>query len=276
MAQVGQRVDGRRRRRRRRRQQRRRQCDERQHQARADPGRQRPRLDAGQVGKTGAKRRAGAGQQDLGRTGCDLEHGGQLDGREPVNVLEQQGRLLADAQRLERALEQGAQLSLLERVADGRHVAGVVIGVGGAAAGGGPQVVVTAVQRDAVQPGAQPHLAVARQPFVGANQHVVGDVLGVLAVVDHAQGEVEDADRVEAVQAGQGTRGVPAQLGDQPFVVRLEAGRRLTAAAARKPFTHRPAHCAPASMPLAPVGKRSGRANLSSRCGVCRGAPGPR
>ena len=113
-----------------------------------------------------------------------------------MDVLEQQGRLLARAQRLERTLEQGAELGLLERVAGGGHVERVVLGVGGPPPGGRPQVVVAAVQGDAVQPGSQPHLAVARQPLVGADEHVVGDVLGVLAVVDHAQGEVVDADRV--------------------------------------------------------------------------------
>ena len=123
------------------------------------------------------------------RTSSDLTAGtvtssadGEVRVGHPVDLAHQQrGALLLGqpADVLDQAREVLAPLRLLDRVVQrlARHLEDL-----GGRRRRAAQVVDAAVVRDAVQPGAQVHLApVGAQRPVGAHEHVLHDVLGVLA-----------------------------------------------------------------------------------------------
>ena len=145
---------------------------------------------------------AGARQGDRGRLGRRAQREGDLTRRQPVDFAQQERGALRRRQPVQRRLDGVDEFGLLEAVHRAR-----ALGVFAGRPWPSPQraqVVVAGVDGDAVQPGALVQLARLAQTFERLEQHFLGDVARVLAVAHEADGEVVDAERVLAVQIGEG------------------------------------------------------------------------
>lgn len=159
------------------------------------------RLLAGEFAVAGAEAAAGAGEGHLDGWCRCTQHACDLGRVQPVEFAQQQGGALTHRQAAQRGLYQAGKLVLLVGIA-GRRRQFLVELQGCPAATVAPQLVATGVIGDAVSPGASAGRLLSGALQEELEQHLLGDVLGVLVVAQQTQGEVVDAAGLPAMESG--------------------------------------------------------------------------
>ena len=178
-------------------------------------------LGVGQRGVAASKRLAGAEEQHLGSAVRNAEHVCDLLVREPVHVLEQQGRTVPQREAGECPLEHLPKFRLLEGV--GLRCVDLLGEPVDDPEGLAPaQLVEAGVHGDSIEPGPDAHVhAATGQPAKGLDEDLLGDVHGFFRVTEQTQSKGVDGLGLLVVELREGGVVAGAQAFEQTICAKV-------------------------------------------------------